>query len=120
MADLFSVTAPLAVRFRTGEKRIMLRCFPYGDGLVFIGPFWNRLPPAQAFQVLAGPVRGDGPWKAGDAVITVLGCHGSDPQLANEFAEWQAWLQAEETDYPDNAEIAALADDWISRQPPSR
>lgn len=116
MADLFSVTAPLAAHFRDGRAHIMLRCFPYGDGLVFITPFWNRLPPERAFQVLTGPIKGEGPWKVGEAVVTVLACHGTDPTLASEFAEWQAWLQQAGADYPDDERIAALAADWIARR----
>jgi hypothetical protein len=116
MADLFTVTAPLAVRLRNGDKRVMLRCFPYGDGLIYLAPFWNRLPADRAFQVLPGPLKGDGPWKAGDAVITVLGCHGTDAELAAEYAAWQSWLQQEATGYPDDEAIEMLARAWIDNR----
>lgn len=109
MADLFSVTAPLAIRFPDGEKQIMLRCFPSGDGLIFLAPYWDQLPAHQAFRFVAGPVKGEGPWKAGNAVITVLGCHGTDPELASEFAGWQSYLEQRGESYPDNARLRELA-----------
>lgn len=122
MTDIFTVTAPLAIRYRDGVKRIIVRCFPYREGLIFIAPFWNRLPPEQAFEVAPGPIKGDGPWKVGDAVISVLGCQGTDPILATEYAQWQIWLQTEGRDYPDDGEIALRAAQWISRRerPPER
>ena len=63
---------------------------------------------AAALRYVAGPVRGEGPWKVGDAVVTVLGCHGSDPELASEFAAWQAAREQLGADYPRAEHIARL------------
>lgn len=117
MADLFSVTAPLAIRFPDGEKQIIVRCFPRGDGLIFVAPYWDRLPAPAAFRFVAGPVKGEGPWKAGDAVITVLGCHGTDPELASEFASWQSYLEQCGDEYPDHARLLELAQGFRQQSP---
>lgn len=98
MADLFSVTAPLAIRFPDGEKQIIVRCFPGNGGLIFAPPYWDQVPEVFALRFVAGSVRGDGPWKVGDAVITVLGCHGTDAELAAEFAAWQNHLMEHAVD----------------------
>ena len=71
MADLFSVTAPLTVRFPNQKKHIMIERFRYKDGLIYLRPFWPTLPEEHRFHTLPGPIKGDGPWKVGDAIVTV-------------------------------------------------
>jgi hypothetical protein len=105
MADLFSVTAPLTIRFRDGTRQIMIERMPYRDGLLYLPPFWEEGGIANTLRFVAGPVRGEGPWKVGDAVVTVLGCHGTDPALAGEFAAWQDYVQRLNTGYPAQEEI---------------
>ena len=105
MADLFSVTAPLAIRFRDGSRQIMIERLPYRDGVLFLPPFWTESGMETALRFVAGPVRGDGPWKIGDAVVTVLGCHGTDAQLASEFAAWQDYLEQLGAGYPEREQI---------------
>ena len=108
MADLFSVTAPLAIRFPNGEKWIMVHRIPYNDGLLFLPPFWLDSGPEEAMRYVAGPIKGDGPWKVGDAVVTVLACHGTDAVLANEFSCWQTRLMEMGDAYPDQDDIEQL------------
>ena len=108
MADLFSVTAPLTVRFRDGTRQIMIERMPYRDGLLYLPPFWDEGGVANTLRFVAGPVRGEGPWKVGDAVVTVLGCYGTDPALAAEFAAWQGHVQRLNTGYPAHEEIHRL------------
>jgi len=88
--SLFAVTAPLLIRLPSGDKRIMAERFPHPRGVLYFEPFWrdNRRQPA--IHVAEGAIRGEGPWKVGDAVVTVLGC--SDPHLAAEWQEWQQCL----------------------------
>jgi len=106
MADLFSVTAPLAIRFRdTGEKQIMIERVPYRDGLVFLPAFWTDTGIEGALRYVAGPVEGEGPWKVGNAVVTVLGCHGTDAELAGEFSCWQTRLMELGEAYPEKNDI---------------
>jgi len=109
MADLFSVTAPLAIRFKdTGDKQIMVARLPYNDGLLYLPTFWTDMEPQQALRYAAGPIEGDGPWKVGNAIVTVLACHGTDAVLANDFSCWQSRLMELGEDYPDENEIHLL------------
>ena len=109
MADLFSVTAPLVIRFPDGEKRIMVERFPLANGLLYLEPFWTQQEPETAFQRVEGPLRGDGPWKVGDAVITVLGCQGTDPAMAGLHARWQTHMQEPGFEFPPREIVEALA-----------
>lgn len=112
MADLFSVTAPLLIRRPAGERHIMVERFPLADdsGLVYFELYWHlQRPASRAVHRVAGPIHGDGPWKVGDSVVTVLGCHGTDPGLANAFSDWQAYLQAGAPGYPERSAVLALA-----------
>ncbi|MGW8310105.1 MAG: hypothetical protein ACWGNB_03485 [Thiogranum sp.] len=106
MADLFSVTAPLAIRFRdTGEKQIMVERIPYHDGLVFLPAFWTETGIETALRYVAGPIEGDGPWKVGNAIVSVLACHGTDAALAGEFSAWQTRVLEIGDAFPDKSEI---------------
>lgn len=109
MADLFTVTAPLMIRFPDGDKRIMVERFPLADGLLYLEPFWAQLHPDEAFQKVEGAMKGDGPWKVGDAVISVLGCQGTDPQMADLYARWQTHMQQPGFEFPDRAIVEELA-----------
>jgi hypothetical protein len=110
MADLFSVTAPLALRCPDGTRKVMAACFPHPLGLLYLDIFWHRRSPAEAAHLIRGDLRGEGPWKVGDCVISVLGCHHADPDLAAPFADWQAYLESDRgTDYPPPEQIQAIA-----------
>jgi hypothetical protein len=79
-------------------------------GMVYFELYWHlQRPAALAIHRLAGEIRGDGPWKIGGAVISVLGCHGTDPDLAEAHAEWQDYLRQGAPGYPAPAAIRALA-----------
>ena len=108
MADLFSVTAPLLIRHADGRHQVMVERLPHVDGLVYFLPFWNQLPAGEGIGFVHGDLRGEGPWKLGEAVITVLGCQGTHPQEAAEFAEWQMYRE-QLADYPDRQELQRLA-----------
>jgi len=115
MADLFSVTAPLAIRFKDGRRQIMIERMPYRDGILFLQPFWTETGVETALCFVAGPVRGDGPWKVGDAVVTVLGCQGTDPELAAEFAAWQGYREQLGGNYPQPEEIGRLMQEYAAK-----
>jgi hypothetical protein len=106
MADLFSVTAPLAIRFKdTGERQIMVERIPYRDGLLFLPAFWTDAGIEKALRFVPGPIEGDGPWKVGGAIVTVLACHGTDAALATEFSAWQNHVLEAGAALPDRTEI---------------
>jgi hypothetical protein len=109
MADLFSVTAPLLIRFKDGNADVMVERLRHPDGLVYFRPFWDRMAPEAGMRFVPGEVRGDGPWKVGDAVVTLLGCRGSHPEQAAEFAAWQVHREQLAGAYPDRAGLLRLA-----------
>jgi hypothetical protein len=109
MADLFSVTAPLMIRCPDGEKRVMAEVFRHPKGLLYFDLFWDQLPRGSGIHVVTGEVRGDGPWKAGDCVVTLLGCQGSEPGLASEYAEWRWYLEQQAAAYPSPGELQEIA-----------
>jgi len=113
MADLFSVTAPLLIRYRDGSAHVMVHRFRHPHGLVYFRPFWDRLPVAEGIVLAAGEIHGDGPWKVGDAVVTLLGCHGSHPEYAAEYADWQSRLAQCREDYPEDEQLAQLAREYL-------
>jgi hypothetical protein len=45
----------------------------------------------------------------GDAVVTLLGCHGSHPEHAADYADWQRHLAECRDDYPESEQLASLA-----------
>lgn len=109
MADLFSVTAPLAIRYRdSGDKQVMVERLPYADGLLYLPAFWIDMPLQQAMRYVPGPIEGDGPWKVGNAIVTVLACHGTDAGLAGEFGAWQTRLLELGDACPARSEIHTL------------
>lgn len=109
MADLFSVTAPLLIRFPDASRDVMVDCLPHAGGLVYFRPFWDRMPLAEGVRFVAGEVRGEGPWKVGDSVVTVLGCRGTDPEQAAEYAEWQLYREQIGDNYPDEDALLQFA-----------
>jgi hypothetical protein len=88
--DIFSVTAPLVIRLPSGEKRVMAERFPHPKGLLYFEPFWRDNEFQPAVHLAEGEIKGDGPWKIGDAVITVLSC--GDAELNMEWNNWQQFV----------------------------
>lgn len=112
MADLFTLKAPLAIRRPDGTRHVMAECFPLaqGPGLVYFELYWHlQRPAALAIHRIDGDISGEGPWKIAGNVISVLGCHGTDPELAASFADWQFYLQQGAPDYPEREAILVLA-----------
>jgi hypothetical protein len=107
--DLFSLTAPLAVRFPNGTKHIMAEYFPHPEGILYFEPFWHQDSTEQRIHLLKGELKGDGPWKIGDGVIAVIGCQGTDPELALELAQWQDHLMMTGNEYLPHADILTAA-----------
>jgi hypothetical protein len=110
MADLFSVTAPLALRCQNGTRKVIAACFPHPRGLLYLDLFWHRHTPREAAHLIDGELQGEGPWKIGGCVISVLGCHHTDPDLAAPYAEWRAYLESDDgAGYPGTEQIRAIA-----------
>ena len=88
MADLNTVTAPLGLRFPDGETTIAAAAFRHPQGVLWFELNWFEGDPDRVIHLIVGALEGDGPWKVGGVVITLLGCHGSDPELAQRHAAW--------------------------------
>lgn len=110
MADLFSVTAPLMLRLPNGETKVIAACFPHSQGLLYFDLYWHLGQPADTTHIITGELSGEGPWKIAGHVLNVLGCHGTNAELAGEYQQWQAYLNsAQADDYPPAPLIAAIA-----------
>lgn len=110
MADPFQVTAPLALRCLDGEEKVIAACFPHPRGLLYLDCFWHLSTPDAAAHLLQGELRGEGPWRIGDCVLRVLGCHNTDPGLAQPFARWQTYLEQHGAqEYPPPEQIRNIA-----------
>lgn len=81
----------------------MAERFPHPRGLVYFEIFWHLHGPETTVH------RVEGPWKVGDSVIRVLGCHGTDGLLARQYDEWRAYLTEHGDSYPERAFIEAIA-----------
>jgi hypothetical protein len=85
VARIEDVAAPLVIRFGDGAEKVVVHCFPHRLGLLYLEPFWHQRTPGEAAHLVRGELGGDGPWKVGDAVIRLLGCHDADPHLQDQY-----------------------------------
>lgn len=87
----------------------MAEYFRHPEGLLFFEVFWEQLKDGTGIHLVKGEYKGEGSWKVGDCVINVLSCHGSDPELAGLFAEWQVYRRMTVDTYPTEQIIKAMA-----------
>ena len=87
----------------------MVACFQHPDGILYFRPFWDQLHDGEGIQIVTGEIKGEGPWKVGDAVVTVLGCQGTNPEQAAEFADWKFHLERCGERYPTRDELQLIA-----------
>ncbi|MEJ2344790.1 MAG: hypothetical protein P8076_03005 [Gammaproteobacteria bacterium] len=106
--QLFTVTAPLTIRPPGGGRHRLAERFPHPRGLLYFEPF-RRQATGPTIGLIEGPITGDGRWKIGNCVVTVAGCHGSDPELAVEWASWREYLQLYPQHHPTDDAIGAVA-----------
>ncbi len=103
------MTSPLMLRTPEGEERVIAEIFPHPQGLVYFDLYWHLGQPEETVHLVEGSIHGEGPWKVGEYVINVLGCHGTNADLATTYQQWQTYLQTAEQDYPPSPLIAAIA-----------
>ena len=108
MADLFTVTAPLKIRLPSGEQRVIAELFRHPQGLLYFELHWQH-DKDNRIHLVEGELEGEGPWKIDGHILYVLGCRGTDADLATEFSEWQTWRQHNPQDYPDARMVARIA-----------
>ena len=109
MADLFTLTTPLLIRYPDDTRHVMVACFCHPQGLLYFRPFWEQLPAMEGVRLAGGDIKGEGPWKVGAAVVTVLGCQRTHPQQAAEFADWKYYLEQQGRHYPRRDELQTIA-----------
>ncbi len=98
MADVFTVSHPMLARYPDGEIRIIAETFKHPSGMVYVEPFWMESTPPVA-TLLAGEIKGDGPWKVGDVIVRLLSC--GDIEQKMQWSEWEQHLYScgEESPY---------------------
>jgi hypothetical protein len=109
MADLVTLRSPLLIRYPDNTRHVMIACFRHPEGVLYFRPYWDQLPGTEGMVVVTGAVKGEGPWKVGDAVVTLLGCQGTHPEQAAEFADWKFYLEQHGESYPAREELRAVA-----------
>jgi hypothetical protein len=109
LADLFTLTVPLLIRYPDATRHVMVGSFQHPEGVVYVRPFWDRLPAGEGIRLVTGEIKGEGPWKVGAAVISVLGCQDTHPVQAAEFADWKFHLEQRGEPYPTRDELRAIA-----------
>lgn len=109
MPDIFSVTAPLMLRAPDGTEKVIAECFPHPQGLLYFDLYWHLGQPSETTHVLPGEIKGEGPWKIGGHILNVLGCHGTNHELASHYQHWQNFLNSAQAEYPPAPLIDAIA-----------
>lgn len=108
-ACIDQVSAPLVVRLGDGTEKVVAACFEHPLGVLYLDLFWHQSTPDQAAHLLRGELRGEGPWRVGEAVIRVLGCANTDPHLQAPYLRWQEYLANCGDAYPPPAQIREVA-----------
>ena len=109
MADIGSVSAPLVLRDPQGHEKIIAAAFRHPRGLLYLDLYWHLSTPHEAAHLLEGELRGEGPWRIAEYRLRVLGCHNTDPHLADDFAAWKEYLARHGDAYPPRAQILEIA-----------
>ena len=109
MADLFTLTVPLLIRFPDNTRHVMVACFRHPNGILYFRPFWNQLCDGEGIQLATGDIKGEGPWKVGDAVVSMPTRQSNTPEQAAEFADWKFHLEQHGEQYPTREELQTIA-----------
>jgi len=111
MPDIFTMTAPMVFHDHPHDRHLLIaEIFPAENGLVFFEPYWRDFPSAQVVHHVEGELKGEGPWKIGDATITVLSC--GEPELGMAWQDWQAHISQQADLYTDTTFKHELARNW--------
>lgn len=108
MPAIDTMTAPLVLRAPDGVEKVIACAFTHPKGLLFLDLFWHHSSPDKAAHLIEGNISGEGPWKVGNHVIRVLGCHGTDPHLQPQFLPWQEYLENQVNEYPPHQQIIEI------------
>jgi len=109
MNNIFSVTAPLTIKFPDGSRKLIIEKFSHEQGLLIYEPFWHINGLTNSVHLIKGDITGEGPWKIGQHIIMVTGCQVSDPEMSRQLSDWQAYLSIPDQQYPGEEQIRILA-----------
>ena len=109
MADIFSLTAPLTVKNLNAEQKVVAEYFRHEKGLLYFDLYWHQQQPEQAMHIVEGEITGEGPWRIGDSIFNVLGCRGTNMDMAMQHEQWLTYLQTAGNDYPPQGLVYAIA-----------
>lgn len=109
MADIFSITAPLVVKTLDGETQVVAEYFKHPQGILYFDIYWHQQQPEQAMHLVKGAIRGEGPWRVADKVFNLLGCRGTNIEMAMQHEQWLTYLQTPGCDYPPEGLVQAIA-----------
>lgn len=109
MNNLFSVTAPLTIKYPDNSKKLIIEKFPHKQGILIFEPFWHINGLNNSVHLIKGTLVGEGPWKVDKCIITVTGCEGTDPEMAHLVSKWQSFFSMPEQQYPGDEQIMMLA-----------
>jgi len=109
MADIFSLTAPITVKRLNGPQQVVAEYFKHPQGILYFDLYWHTQQPEQAMHIVEGEITGEGPWRVGDTIFNVLGCRGTNIEMAMQHEQWLTYLQTPGTDYPVDGLIHAIA-----------
>ena len=113
MALPFNLRRPLLLRSRNGEKTISAELFAHPQGIVWFELYWHLAPnPNDKIHLLRGDLKGEGPWIIADTVISLVGCQGTDPEMAMQLSQWESYLLLNKTEYPGIETITQIAKQW--------
>ena len=99
MPEIESINSPFAILFDDGSKILAAACFRHELGLLYLDPFWHQQKPDQAAHIIKGQLKGDDPWRIGEATIRLAGCQHTDPELQTLKSKWTDYLKTAD-DYP--------------------
>jgi len=51
LVDLFTLKAPLLIRFPDHTQHVMVACFQHPSGIVYFRPFWDQLRDGEGIPV---------------------------------------------------------------------
>lgn len=108
MAQIESISSPLAILFDDGRKKLAAACFRHELGLLYLDPFWHQQKPDKAAHIIKGKLKGDDPWRIADATIRLAGCQNTDPELHTLKSKWTEYLKTAD-DYPPVEQIHEIA-----------
>ncbi|MCB1734522.1 MAG: hypothetical protein H6981_15400 [Gammaproteobacteria bacterium] len=108
-SNLFTVTAPLMIRSADGGEHVIAELFEHPLGILWFEPYWHLGDPKTTLHLVEGEVRGEGPWRVADHILNVLGCHGTNAELAIGFERWREFLLDPASDYPPVELVKAIA-----------